>query len=136
MGALAAARAPQEVDREVRRDPVEPGVQGVLRVVAVNLAPDPQEDHLRHVAGVLDVADDPARQGDHRGRLPGDEDFEADHVALAGADGEVPIGQLPGLPAFPLLAVDELHGLSLRETPLLTRYTDRPPSSLGLFAAS
>ena len=67
------------------------------------------EYHLRHVAGVLAVADDPPREGDHGRRLAGDEGLEADHVALARLDGEIAIGQLRHLPAFLLLAVDELH---------------------------
>ena len=58
MGLLAAARAPQEVDRQVGGDPVEPGVEGVGLVVPGKLLPDAKKGHLRHVPGVLDAAHD------------------------------------------------------------------------------
>src|SRR5262249_40435665 len=46
VGPLAAASAAEEVDREIRRDAIEPGVQRVALVIPVELAPDPEEDHL------------------------------------------------------------------------------------------
>src|SRR5262249_22197569 len=56
MGLLAALGASQEVDRKVGRDSVEPGIEGVLLVVPIQLLPDAQKDQLGDVARVLPVA--------------------------------------------------------------------------------
>src|SRR4029453_8113735 len=128
VGSLAAARAAQEVDREVRGDPVEPGVERVALVVTVQLAPDPKEDHLPDVPRVLAVADDAPRQRHDRRSLPGHQRLEGDHVAAAGADRELAIRKARSLLSVPALTVDELHcpkGL------LLPLYTDAAGDPLG-----
>ena len=106
---FAAAGAAEKVDREVRRDAVKPGVEGVLLVVPRQLLPDPQEDELGDVAGVLAVADDPAGDRDDGGGLSGDEGLESDGVAPPGAQGEVAVGKLGGFLSVPTFAVYELH---------------------------
>ena len=130
MGLLAAARAAQEVDREIRGDPVEPRVERVPLVVAVDFLPHAQEDHLGDVPGVLDVADDAAGQRDHGRRLARNQRLEGEHVAAPRPDGQVAVGQLrEPLPLEPF-AVDEFHGPE-RSPP--AGYTDQPPGRWGFW---
>jgi 3-deoxy-D-manno-octulosonic-acid transferase len=111
---LSAARTSQEVDGEIRRDPIEPGIEGVSLVVTVDLLPDPHEDHLGHVARVLAIPDDAARDGDDSRRLSDDESLEGDHVARPRRNRKVTVGKFPGLCPPAVLAVDELHQLLIR----------------------
>src|SRR6185436_6784371 len=128
VGALAAAGAAEKVDREVGGDAVEPGVERVLFVVAVDLVPHAKEDHLGDVPGVLGVADDAPGEGTHGRGLAGHERFEGDHFAAPRPNGKVPVRQFGRYLAVPALAVHEFHasrGL------LLSRYTELTGYPLG-----
>src|ERR1700682_479307 len=111
---LPAPGAPQEVDGEVGSDPVDPGVERVLLVVAVELLPDAQKDQLRHVAGVFGVGHDAPGDGDDRGGLSGDQGLERDHVSGPRGERELPVGKLLRLLPAAGFAVDKLHRRFIR----------------------
>src|SRR6185437_3185554 len=57
-GILVAA-APQQVERLVDRDPVDPAEEAVLRIVVIGTLGNPKKHHLRDVACILGTAQDP-----------------------------------------------------------------------------
>src|SRR5262249_16713835 len=98
MSFLAALGASQKIDREIRGDSIEPGIEGVLLVVAIELLPNAQEDQLSDVAGVLAITHDAARHRENRRGLPNDQRLEGDSISAPSFSGELEIGQLDRLP--------------------------------------
>ena len=77
----------------------------------MDLLPHPEKDHLRDVPRVFGVAHDATGERDHRRRLARYERLEADHVAAARPDGQIPVGELRRPLPFEPFAVDEFHSV-------------------------
>jgi hypothetical protein len=92
--ALAAPARPQVVDRQVARDPVDPGVRAPPLVELPAALPDLEEGHLHDVAGLLGIAEDALAELDQRLGLAADQLAERRLLAVADGQQEVAVGRL------------------------------------------
>jgi hypothetical protein len=95
---LAALPRAQVVDRQVARDPVDPGVRAPLQVELLAVLPDPEEGDLHHVARLLGVAQDALAELHQLLGLAADQLAESLFVAVAEPQQELAVGAFgPGV---------------------------------------
>ncbi len=91
---FAALAGAQVVDRQVARDPVDPGVGAPAVVELVPVLPDLEEGHLHHVARLFGVGEDALAELDERLGLAADQLVERRLLSLAYGHQEVAVGRL------------------------------------------
>jgi len=70
---LEPAPVAHDVQGAVHGDAADPGQEGALGIVGVQVLPGRDERLLHHVGGQVVIVDDPAHGGAHRSRMPFDQ---------------------------------------------------------------